>query len=163
MQERRCIYVRRISYFRRRYARIPYTRLKFGRIRRPRALPYNVSPMYDTVDFSASFNYSIKNYKKINVNFYIHDKAFGRIWNNADRYIEHLKCFHSVIAPDFSICTGRTGMPFVMNLWNKYRNHALAWYMTVQGIKVIPSVSILDKDNWDWGFSALPKRSVLSC
>lgn len=129
----------------------------------PELYPINVSPMYDTVDFSASFNYSIKNYKKINVNFYIHDKAFERIWNNADRYIEHMKCFHSVIAPDFSICTGRTGMPFVMNLWNKYRNHALAWYMTVQGIKVIPSVSILDKDNWDWGFSALPKRSVLSC
>lgn len=54
-------------------------------------------------------------------------------------------------------------MPFAMNLWNKYRNHALAWYMTLQGINVIPSVSILDRDNWDWGFSALPRRSVLSC
>lgn len=28
----------------------------------PELYPINVSPMYDTVDFSASFNYSIKNY-----------------------------------------------------------------------------------------------------
>lgn len=119
--------------------------------------------MTDTVDFGESFNCRIKNHKKLNVNFYIHDKAFERIWNNTDRYIEHLKCFHSVIAPDFSISTGSTGMPFAMNLWNKYRNHALAWYMMLQGINVIPSVSILDRENWDWGFSGLPKRSVLSC
>lgn len=129
----------------------------------PKIYPTNISSMDDTIDFSQSFNCRIKDHKKLNVNFYVHDKAFERIWNNTDRYTEHLKCFHSVIAPDFSISTGLTGMPFAMNLWNKYRNHALAWYMTVQGINVIPSVSILDRDNWDWGFSALPKRSVLSC
>lgn len=129
----------------------------------PELYPMNVSHMDDTIDFSQSFDYRIKDHKKLNVNFYVHDKAFERIWNNTDRYIEHLKCFHSVIAPDFSISTGTTGMPFAMNLWNKYRNHALAWYMTVQGIKVIPSVSILDKDNWDWGFSGLPRRSILAC
>lgn len=71
MQERRCIYVRRISYFRRRYARIPYTRLKFGRIRSTRALPYNVSPMYDTVDFSTSFNVRM-----------MLNKETGETWND---------------------------------------------------------------------------------
>lgn len=129
----------------------------------PELYPINVSLSDDTVDFGESFSRRIKNHKQLNVNFYVNDNAFTRIWNNPDKYIEHLKCFHSVIAPDFSISTGRTGMPFAMNLWNKYRNHALAWYMTVQGINVIPSVSILDRDNWEWGFSALPKRSVLSC
>lgn len=88
----------------------------------PELYPINVSSMDDTIDFSQSFNCRIKNHKKLNVNFYIHDKAFERIWNNTDRYIEHLKCFHSVIAPDFSISTGRTGMTFAINLWNKYRN-----------------------------------------
>ena len=129
----------------------------------PELYPINVSLADDTVDFGESFSRRIKNHKQLNVNFYVNDNAFTRIWNNPDKYIEHLKCFHSVIAQDFSISTGRTVMPFAMNLWNKYRNHDLAWYMTVQGINVIPSVSILDRDNWEWGFSALPNRSVLSC
>lgn len=129
----------------------------------PELYPINVSSMDDSIDFAASFDCRIKNHRRLNVNFYIHDKAFGRIWNNTDRYIDHLKCFHSVISPDFSISTGSAGMPFAMNLWNKYRNHALAWYMAFQGINVIPSVSILDRKNWDWGFSGLPKRSVLAC
>lgn len=129
----------------------------------PELYPINVSHGDDSVDFGESFNRRIRNHKQLNVNFYVNDNVFTRLWNNPDKYIEHLRCFHSVIAPDFSISTGRTGMPFAMNLWNKYRNHALAWYMTVQGIKVIPSVSILDKDNWDWGFSGLPKRSILAC
>lgn len=129
----------------------------------PELYPINVSPIDDSVDFGESFNRRIRNYKQLNVNFYVNDNVFTRLWNNPDKYIEHLRCFHSVIAPDFSISTGKTGMPFAMNLWNKYRNHALAWYMTVQGIKVIPSVSILDRDNWDLGFSGLPKHSVLAC
>lgn len=129
----------------------------------PELKPINVSSMADTIDFGESFNCRIKDHKKLNVNFYVRDNVFERLWNNTDRYIDHLKCFHSVIAPDFSISTGKTGMPLVMNLWNKYRNHALAWYLTVQGIKVIPSVSILDKDNWDWGFAGLPKHSILAC
>lgn len=129
----------------------------------PELYPINVSPGDDSVDFGESFNRRIRNHKQLNVNFYVNDNVFTRLWNNPDKYIEHLRCFHSVIAPDFSISTGKTGMPFAMNLWNKYRNHALAWYMTVQGIKVIPSVSILDRNNWDWGFSGLPKHSVLAC
>lgn len=123
----------------------------------------NLSLASKTLDFGDSTKRGIRNYKELNVNFYVNDSVFERIWNHTDRYIEHLKCFHSVIAPDFSISTGITGMPFAMNLWNKYRNHALAWYMMINGIKVIPSVSILDPDNWDWGFSALPQRSVLAC
>ena len=125
--------------------------------------PINISDIQETIDFGESFKRTIKNHKKLNVNFYVHDKVFERFWNNTDRYLEHLKCFHSVIAPDFSISVGSTGMPKVMNQWNKYRNHALAWYMYINNIKVIPTVSILDKNNYDWGFSGLPKHSTLAC
>lgn len=31
-------------------------------------------------------------------------------WNSPDKYLEHLKCFHSVCMPDFSIATGDRGM-----------------------------------------------------
>lgn len=116
----------------------------------------------DSIDFEESFSRKIKNHRKINVNFYIDDVKFTRIWNNPDKYQEHLKCFHSVTMPDFSISTGEKGMPFALNIYNKYRNHALAWYLHMNDITVIPSVPILDKDNYDWCFDGLPKNSILS-
>ena len=116
----------------------------------------------DSVDFEVSFSRKIKNHRKLNVNFYIDDTKFTRLFNNPDKYADHLKCFHSVTMPDFSIATGSSGMPFALNIYNKYRNHALAWYLHMQGITVIPSVSIADKDNYDWCFDGYPMHSILS-
>ena len=116
----------------------------------------------DSIDFEESFSRKIKNHRKLNVNFYIDDVKFTRIWNNPDKYLEHLKCFHSVTMPDFSISTGDRGMPFALNIYNKYRNHALAWYLHMNDIKVIPSVPIADKDSYDWCFDGLPQNSILS-
>ena len=116
----------------------------------------------DSIDFEESFSRKIKNHRKLNVNFYIDDVKFTRIWNNPDKYMEHLKCFHSVTMPDFSISTGDRGMPFALNIYNKYRNHALAWYLHMNDIKVIPSVPIADKDSYDWCFDGLPQNSILS-
>lgn len=116
----------------------------------------------DSIDFEESFSRKIKNHRKLNVNFYIDDVKFNRLWNNPDKYMEHLKCFHSVTMPDFSISTGDRGMPFALNIYNKYRNHALAWYLHMNDIKVIPSVPIADKDSYDWCFDGLPQNSILS-
>lgn len=55
----------------------------------------------DTVDFKDSFSRKMKNHRELSINFYIHDCEFEKLWNNPDRYLEHLKCFKSVIAPDF--------------------------------------------------------------
>lgn len=116
----------------------------------------------DSIDFEESFSRKIKNHRKLNVNFYIDDVKFTRLWNNPDKYLEHLKCFHSVTMPDFSISTGSKGMPFALNIYNKYRNHALAWYLHMNDIKVIPSVPIADKDSYNWCFDGLPQNSILS-
>ena len=116
----------------------------------------------DSIDFEESFSRKIKKHRKMNVNFYIDDVKFNRLWNNPDKYLEHLKCFHSVTMPDFSISTGDRGMPFAMNIYNKYRNHALAWYLHMNDITVVPSVPIADKDSYDWCFDGLPKNSILS-
>lgn len=116
----------------------------------------------DSIDFEESFSRKIKKHRKLNVNHYIDDCKFNRLWSNPDKYLDHLKCFHSVTMPDFSISTGELGMPFALNIYNKYRNHALAWYLHMNDIKVIPSVSIADKDSYDWCFDGLPKHSILS-
>lgn len=116
----------------------------------------------DSIDFEESFSRKIKNHRKLNVNFYIDDTKFTRLWNNPDKYLEHLKCFHSVTMPDFSISTGEKGMPFAMNLYNHYRNHALAWYLCMNDIQVIPSASIADAESRNWCLDGLPEHSVIS-
>ena len=119
-----------------------------------------IHPGKDTVDFAESFSRKIKNHRELDVNFYVDDVQFQRLWNQPDKYIEHLKCFHAVIMPDFSISVGKNGMPLVMCLWNKYRNHALAHYMILNDIPVIPNVSILPEYCWDWCFDGLPVLDV---
>lgn len=103
----------------------------------------------DSIDFEESFSRKIKNHRKLNVNHYIDDSKFNRLWSNPDKYLGHLKHFHSVTMPDFSISTGGLGMLFVLNIYNKYRNHALAWYLHMNDIKVVPPVSIADKDSYN--------------
>ena len=134
-----------------------------GQFQIPMMERYTDRPGEDTVDFKDSFSSRIKNHRKLTVNFYIHDCEFERIWNNPDRYLEHLKCFHSVIAPDFSQAVGENGMPFAMNIYQKYRNHALAHYLSMNGIKVIPNVNIPPEYCYDWAFDGIPKRSTVAC
>ena len=114
----------------------------------------------DTIDFCSSLSRGLKGHNKLNVNFYIDDEKFIRIWNNANRYVDHLSCFHSVCGLDFSI---DTRMPLVMQMWNKYRSMALDWYLTLQGIKVIPNVNIVPYKGREWLLDGLPKQSTVCC
>lgn len=112
----------------------------------------------DTVDFEESFSRSLKSHRKLNVNFFIDDEKFERLYSNPGRYIEHLKCFHGLCGLDVSI---DIQMPLVMQMWNKYRSMALDWYLTLNGITVIPSVNILPYEGCEWLLEGLPSRSVI--
>lgn len=114
----------------------------------------------ETIDFSESMSRHLKGHKNLNVNFYIDDEKFIRIYNAPDRYIDHLKCFHSICGLDFSI---DTQMPLVMQMWNKYVNMALDWYLTLQGINVIPNINIMPFDGKEWLLEGIPKRSTVCC
>lgn len=116
----------------------------------------------DSIDFESSFRLR-KDHRKTNVNFYIDDYRFIRLWNNPDKYIEHLKCFHSVTGLDFTLALGEYGMPFALNIYNKFRSHALSWYLHMNGINVIPNVQIGVSYTRGWIYDGLPKHSVLSC
>lgn len=114
----------------------------------------------NTVDFSESLSRKLKGHKRLNVNFFVDDEKFERLYSAPDRYIEHLKCFESICGLDFSI---DTQMPLVMQMWNKYRSMALDWYLTLQGIKVIPNVNIIPYKGREWLLDGLPKHSTLCC
>ena len=80
----------------------------------------NLSPN-DTVDFRESLSRTLSNHADKSVNFYLHDEKFESVWNSPDRYIDHFRAFDCILGLDYSI---DTQMPLVMQMWNKYRNHA---------------------------------------
>ena len=126
---------------------------------------YPILPMVQTVpsnteDFSESLSRKLKGHKRLNVNFFVDDEKFERLYSAPDRYIEHLKCFESICGLDFSI---DTQMPLVMQMWNKYRSMALDWYLTLQGIKVIPNVNIVPYEGRKWLLDGIPKYSTVCC
>ena len=114
----------------------------------------------DTIDFRSGLNRSFKGHHGTSCNFYIDDEKFLALENNVAKYLNYLKLFQCVLGLDFSI---DTQMPLVMQYWNKYRSLALDWYLTLQGITVIPSVNIIPYKGREWLLDGLPKRSTVCC
>lgn len=114
----------------------------------------------DTIDFRSGLNRSFKGHHDTSCNFYIDDTKFLALENNVDKYLNYLKLFQCVLGLDFSI---DTQMPLVMQYWNKYRSMALDWYLTLQGITVIPNVNIIPYEGHEWLLDGLPKRSTVCC
>lgn len=102
-------------------------------------------------------------YKGKTVNFYIADCDFEQVWNKPDDYIDKLKCCQSVIAPDFTIDVSADGLPNALNIYNHYRNHAVAWYWHTRGIKIIPNVNIISPKYAPWIWHGIPRHSTLAC
>ncbi len=92
------------------------------------------------------------------VHFYIDDFWFEKLWTNADRYIPQLKCFPFVIMPDFSVFNY---MPEPMQHWNRYRSMALGYYLSSKGVRIIPSLGVLTKDDI-WTLCGVPRRSTVA-
>lgn len=113
----------------------------------------------DTVSFRESFSRKIKNHRELNVNFYEDDDKIQAAYLQPDKYIEHLRCFGSVCGLDLTIAEG---MPQAMRIWNHYRNHAVDWYWYMNGIKVIPSVSLCNVRDFSWCLDGLPMHSTLA-
>lgn len=122
----------------------------------------NISPIeVDDVIKVIPFNYvnTIKNPHKYYVHFYIDDYQFERIWSNHKFYMEVLKLFKGVFAPDFSMYAD---MPKAQQIWNNYRSKAIAHYWQANGIKVIPNACWSDSTSYNWCFDGLPKNSSIA-
>lgn len=113
-----------------------------------------------TISFRDSFGRKIENYEEWNINFFEDDVRFEALWNNPYKYLNHLQKFQSVCMPDFSMSMYA---PFPLNIWNAYRNRALSYWMSQNGIAVISNAMIVDELFWDWCWDGLPKHSTLCC
>ena len=93
------------------------------------------------------------------VHFYIEDYQFERIWTNPKRYVNLLSRFEGVLSPDFSVYYD---MPVHMKRWNIYRNKFMSAYMNAHGLKVIPSIQIVDPGLWCDAIDGIENGSVVS-
>ena len=95
----------------------------------------------------------------VGVHFFIDDYRFERVWQNPERYTQYLEKHPFVVQPDFSTYTD---MPKIMQMWNKYRNHLLAWYwQNICGLDVVPNIMFSDEASFEWCFDGMPKRSTI--
>mgnify|MGYP000471792446 FL=1 len=93
------------------------------------------------------------------VHFFIDDYQFERIWNLPDRYVECLRQFQCVIAPDFS---QYTDMPYPQRMWNNYRGKFIGAWLQSQGVTVIPNVTWSLPDSYEYCFDGIPQQSVIA-
>ena len=91
--------------------------------------------------------------------FFIDDYQFERIWNRPDKYLSILKRFQGGISTDFSMYWD---MPKSQQIWNCWRNRAMAYWMQQNGLNIIPNACWGDEESLDWAFDGLPKNSILA-
>lgn len=113
---------------------------------------------FDTVISKAKRDKSV--FEKYNgLHFYIDDYKFQRIWNYPNRYVDFLKRFDYVIMPDFSLYYN---FPQALQIYNKYRNHWLAAYFSVNGVNIVPDISLSTSECFDWSSEAYPQGSLVA-
>ncbi len=112
---------------------------------------------YEAVPFNVAKGIEQKH--KYYVHFYIDDYQFDRVWYAPEKYMQFLKQFKGVIAPDFSLYAD---MPKAMQIWQCYRARVLTSYWQNNGIDVIPNATWSDESSYSWCFDGLPKNSTIA-
>ena len=93
------------------------------------------------------------------VHFYTHDRHFECVWRNPKQYLAMFKRFDGVITPDFSLYRE---MPLAMQIWNTYRNRALAYWLQNNRINIVPNIRWGDERTYEFVFEGLPTGGVVS-
>ena len=69
--------------------------------------------------------------------FYEHDINFREILTNTEDYVEELKQYPGIITPD---CSLYIDAPLCVQIADIYLNRAVGYYLSKQGLYVIPNV-----------------------
>ena len=70
-----------------------------------------------------------------------------------------LKAFNGVISTDFSMYTE---MPLSMQIWNTYRNRAIAFWLQQHDVDVIPNIQWGNERSYNFCFEGIPKGSTVA-
>ena len=81
------------------------------------------------------------------------------MWTNPDAYLEKLRRFQYVFAPDFS---PYADFPKAVQVFNHFRKHWIGAYLQENGVRVIPTVTWSYPPSYDFCFDGEPKNSVVA-
>lgn len=119
-----------------------------------------IEPTRDIPDCSwVGFNYVGQPKKNTGIHFFLDDRQFQRVWNQPDKYVQALRRFACVCAPDFSVYTD---MPKALQIYSHYKKHWCAAYWKKLGLQVVPTISWSNKDSFSWCFDGEPMGSVVA-
>lgn len=93
------------------------------------------------------------------VHFYTYDRQFECVWRNPKQYLAMFQRFEGIITPDFSLYRE---MPLAMQIWNTYRNRALAYWMQSHGMDIVPNVSWGDERTYAFAFEGLARGGTVA-
>ena len=93
------------------------------------------------------------------IDFYMHDRCFNQIITHADRYLEDLRKFESIITPD---CSLYRDMPLCLQITNTYFNRAVGHFLQRNGLTVIPNVRWGDERSFEFCFDGIPHNSMVA-
>lgn len=131
------------------------------------------SDIYEIYNYySNAFKIKTKNKNKI-LSFFVYDDKFEsifnevkarvafekKIWNDSEENIINTcieNNFNIVVEPNFSLLLTE---PCIYRLMSVYKMHWVANYLGCFGIKIIPTISILDKNTLDMIIDTYPNKS----
>lgn len=91
--------------------------------------------------------------------FYYDDFKFMSAWREPDKYVERLREFKAVIAPDFS---SYTDFPKALQILGAYRRQWCGAYWQYLGLDVIADVQWGNEETWKWCFDGIPKHCTVA-
>lgn len=97
--------------------------------------------------------------KNVWVHFFIDDYQFERLWNKPTQYINLLKQAKGVITTDYSMYRD---MPRAVQIYNCYRNRALARFLQTNGVNILPAVGWSDVESFAYCFDGIVKGSAVA-
>ena len=120
-----------------------------------------LDPVFVKPENSISLPKSIKNIKTKNtiVHCYVEDSYLEPVWKDARRYVDNLLYYPCMVMPDLTVTAF---MPPAMQVWNRFRNMALARYFCDLGITVVPSLGVLSDKDSDFMLYGMPEDSTVA-
>ncbi len=104
--------------------------------------------------------------KKDFVCFYEHDVKFREILTNTEEYVDDLKRFPGIVTPD---CSLYIDAPLCVQIADIYLNRAVGYYLSQQGLYVVPNIRWGDERTYksDFlgekvAFQGVDKHSIVS-
>lgn len=91
--------------------------------------------------------------------FYYDDFKFIQAWRDPDVYVDRIRRFKAVVAPDFSLYTD---FPRALQILSCYRRQWVGAYWQSLGIDVVPDVVWGDEESFKYCFCGIPEGGTVA-